>query len=345
MTADPARLRRRWRDERESAWLYAVVARAEPDAIRRDAFHQLAEASLAQARILAGDLGAEPAYRPSARARIVAALVGRLGPRHLRPVLAAMKVRGLQMYDGPVAPGTGHPMPSSVKEIGARHKRAGSGALRAAVFGVNDGLVSNASLILGVAGAGQTGGTVVLTGLAGLLAGAFSMAAGEYVSMRSQREMFEHQIAQERAELERYPEEEAEELALIYAARGVPIETAREVAHALIRNPEQALDTLAREELGLDPAELGSPWTAAGSSFAAFAGGALVPLAPFALGAAAPLPIAIALTGVALAAVGAVLSLFSGRRALWGGLRMLLIGGAAGGATYAIGQLVGVGIS
>jgi vacuolar iron transporter family protein len=335
-------LRRRWFDERQSAWLYGAVAAAEPDAGHRRCFEELGKASLAQAKILANDLGETPAFQPSARARVVAAMVKRIGPRHMRGVLSAMKIRGLQMYDGPVK---GHPMPASVKEIGARHKRGGSGALRAAVFGVNDGLVSNTSLILGMAGAGERGNIVLLTGLAGMLAGAFSMAAGEYISMRSQREMFEYQIAQERAELERYPEEEAEELAMIYAARGVPIETAREVAAALIKNPQQALDTLAREELGLDPDELGSPWGAAASSFAAFSAGAIVPLAPFALGAASPLPIAIGLAGVALATVGAVLSLFSGRRAIYGGARMLLIGGLAGAATFGIGQLIGVSVS
>jgi len=340
---DPETLRERWHEERASEWLYRAVAKAEPDPVRRKAFEQLGDAALEQAGIIAEGLPELPTFTPSVRSRVVAALVRRLGPRRMRGALAAMKIRGLSMYDGPVT--TGHLMPTSTEGLGARHKRGSGGALRAAVFGVNDGLVSNASLILGVAGAGETGKTVLLTGVAGLLAGAFSMAAGEYISMRSQREMFEYQIAQERDELERYPDEEAEELALIYAARGIPIETAREVARALIADPKQALDTLAREELGLDPDDLGSPWVAAGSSFAAFAAGALVPLAPFAVGATRALPIAIGLAAVALAGVGAVLSLFSGRRALFGGARMLLIGALAGGATYGIGQLIGVGIS
>ena len=141
-------------------------------------------------------------------------------------------------------------MADSVEEVGKRHRALGGGTLRAGVFGVNDGLVSNTCLVMGVAGAAVEPGVIVLTGVAGLLAGAFSMAAGEFISMLSQREMFEHQIAQERDELERYPEEEAEELALIYQARGIPLDEARDVAKKLIANPEKALDTLAREELG-----------------------------------------------------------------------------------------------
>jgi VIT1/CCC1 family predicted Fe2+/Mn2+ transporter len=340
--AAPAAIRERWRSEREAAWLYETVSAAEPDATLRRAFEQLGQAAMQQAGILAGDLGETPAFAPSARARVVAAIVRRIGPRRARPLLAAMKVRGVSMYDGPAQ---GHAMPTQAEGIGARHRRGSGGAVRAAVFGVNDGLVSNASLILGVAGAGADRPAVLLAGSAGMLAGAFSMAAGEYVSMRSQRELFEHQIAQERDELERYPEEEAEELALIYEARGVPLEQARALARALIANPAQALATLAREELGLNPDDLGSPWRAALYSFGAFTAGALVPLAPFALGAAAALPIAITLAGVALIAVGAVLSLFSGRSAVYGGARMLLIGALAGGATYGIGQLIGVGLS
>jgi vacuolar iron transporter family protein len=342
MTSAAAPVRERWRSERESAWLYETVAAAESDPVRRRAFEQLGQAALDQAGILAGDLGETPAYAPSVRARLVAAIVRRIGPRRARGLLAAMKVRGLSMYDGPAL--IGHPMPTTAVGIGARHRRGGGGALRAGVFGVNDGLVSNTSLILGVAGAGATPAVVVITGAAGMLAGAFSMAAGEYISMRSQRELFEYQIGQEREELERYPEEEAEELALIYEARGVPIETAREAAHALIKNPKTALDSLSREELGLNPDDLGSPWGAAAASFGAFAAGAMLPLAPFALGAGSALPIAIGLAAAALVAVGATLSLFSGRSAVYGGGRMLLIGAIAGAATYGIGRLVGVGL-
>jgi VIT1/CCC1 family predicted Fe2+/Mn2+ transporter len=196
-----------------------------------------------------------------------------------------------------------------------------------------------------VAGAAASSQTLLLTGVAGLLAGAFSMAAGEYISMRSQREMFEHQIGLEREELEQYPQEEAAELALIYAAKGIPLAEAKKLADTLIADPVRALDTLAREELGLNPDELGSPWGAALSSFVAFAIGAAVPLAPFLFTSGTPALLwSIALTVTALFGVGATLSLFTGRHALYGGLRMLLIGSAAGGATYLIGQWMGVNL-
>jgi VIT1/CCC1 family predicted Fe2+/Mn2+ transporter len=168
------------------------------------------------------------------------------------------------------------------------------------------------------------------------------MAAGEYISMLSQREMFEHQIAEERDELARYPQEEAEELALIYNARGVPLEEARALGQRLIADPATALDTLAREELGLNPDDLGSPWKAALWSFLAFSAGAILPLLPFLAGfGAEAVPIAAALAAAALFGVGAALSLFSGRNAFVGGLRMTLIGSLAGGATYLIGMLFG----
>lgn len=340
-----AHVEERWRSEKNSAWLYEVVAAAESDPAKTKLFRDLGVAAEKQAAILAGDLGgAPPLFRPSLRMRAIAALVRLVGPRAARPVLAAAKVRGISVYSAPAV--AGHTMPTSVAGIGGRHRGAGGGALRAGVFGVNDGLVSSACLIFGVAGAGAEPNIIVLTGVAGLLAGAFSMAAGEYLSMLSQREMFEHQIGEERDELERYPAEEAEELALIYAARGIPIEEARGIAKRLIANPKQALDTLAREELGLNPDDLGSPWGAAISSFAAFAVGAMLPLAPFLLGGGPlALPIAVGVTGAALFAVGAALSLFSGRNALFGGLRMLLIGALAGGATFGIGQLLGVGVA
>jgi VIT1/CCC1 family predicted Fe2+/Mn2+ transporter len=235
-----------------------------------------------------------------------------------------------------------HPMPTSTAEIGARHRGAGGGSLRAAVFGVNDGLVSNTSLVMGMAGAAVSNDVVFVTGIAGLLAGAFSMAAGEFISMKTQREMFEHQIAQEKEELSLYPEEEAEELALIYEARGLPIEDARLMARTLIADPKTALDALAREELGLNPDDLGSATGAALWSFLSFSAGAILPLLPFLVGLAAPVPVAAFIAGVALFGVGAAMSLFSGRNALLGGARMLAIGALAGAATFAIGSLFGV---
>jgi VIT1/CCC1 family predicted Fe2+/Mn2+ transporter len=337
-----------WRDEKQSVLLYRALAEAERGSPRQALFEDLARAAEKQAGIWAEEARrqgrAPPTFAPDLRTRIAAGLIRRIAPRRIRHVLAAMKVRGLSVYAGK-APG--HEMPVSVEEVGARHRGAGSGGnLRAAVFGVNDGLVSNASLILGVAGASGESGVILLSGVAGLLAGAFSMAAGEYVSVRSQRELFESQIALERDELGEYPEEEAAELALIYAARGLPKEDATRLADRIVADPARALDTLAREELGLNPDELGSPIGAAGFSFVSFAIGALVPLAPFlfAKGNVA-LSLAIGLASLALFAVGATLSLFTGRSAAWGGLRMLLIGGAAGAATFGIGRWLGVSLA
>jgi VIT1/CCC1 family predicted Fe2+/Mn2+ transporter len=238
-------------------------------------------------------------------------------------------------------------MPTSLSEVGARHRSSLGGNLRATVFGMNDGLLSNASLVLGVAGAGAGNSYVLMTGAAGLLAGALSMAAGEYVSVRTQREMYEYQIALEREEVAKYPEEEAEELALIYEARGVNIEQAREVSRSLLSRPEQALDVLAREELGLNPDDLGSPWRAAISSFVAFGFGALVPLVPFLvrLPASYVLTATITLTALALFGGGMVVSLFTGRDAFRGAIRMVLIGGGAGTVTYLVGKLLGSAVA
>ena len=332
----------RWRSEKTAAFLSSAVAAAEPDADKAALFKQMAAAAEEQAGILAQDLGQTPVFAPSLRARLIARLVGVFGPRAMRPILSATKVRGVSVYSGKAEP-EGHPMPTSVEAVGSRHRGLGGGTLRAAVFGVNDGLVSNTCLVMGVAGAAAAPDVILLTGVAGLLAGAFSMAAGEFISMLSQREMFEHQIAQEADELKRYPAEEAEELALIYSARGIPLEEARTTSKRLIANPEKALDTLAREELGLNPDDLGSPMGAALSSFVAFAIGATLPLIPFLFGFSAHgITIAATISGIALFGVGAVLSLFSGKSALWGGLRMLLIGAAAAAATYGIGSLFNV---
>lgn len=334
-----------WKEEKRSAWLYRIVSDAEAGTPRQVLFLELAQAADSQAELWAEELrkAGRPVpggFRPDRRARVVAWLVGRLGVAPLRGMLAAMKVRGMSLYNAPLP----HGMPTRADRIDAgRHRMPGGGGLRAAVFGVNDGLVSNASLILGVAGAGAEPGVVVLSGVAGLLAGAFSMAAGEYVSVRAQREFYEYQIALEREELDQYPQEEAAELALIYEAKGIAKEEARRVADALIRDPDKALDTLAREELGLNPAELGSPQLAATASFLAFAVGALLPLAPYFLfsGHIALLGTAV-VTAICLFGVGATLSLFTGKRAFHGGLRMLLIGGAAGAGTWLIGRGLGI---
>jgi VIT1/CCC1 family predicted Fe2+/Mn2+ transporter len=221
-----------------------------------------------------------------------------------------------------------------------------STSLRAAIFGVNDGLVSNLSLVMGVAGAEPGNNFVLLAGIAGLLAGAFSMAAGEFVSISSQREMFERQIALERDELDDNPQEEERELALIYRAKGLPAAEASRLASALMRDREVALDTLSREELGLDPSELGSPWGAAASSFASFAVGAAIPVVPYLfLAGFAAFLVSVVLSAIALFAVGAGVSLVTGRGLLFSGVRMVLIGGAAAAVTYLVGRLIGVTVA
>jgi VIT1/CCC1 family predicted Fe2+/Mn2+ transporter len=335
-----------WFHERESAWLYRRLAEVEPDRRKKELFISLATAAERQAERWEHSGVTARAFSPTLRAHIVGWLLRTLGPKPLKPALAALKLRGLSIYDDthPLGRLPGHPMPTSVEQIGLSHKRMSGGNLRAAVFGVNDGLVSNTSLIMGVAGAGADHTFLLTSGVAGLLAGALSMAAGEYVSVRSQREMYEYQIGLERDELAEYPEEEAEELALIYSARGMPLEQAREMGRQLLKNPEHALATLAREELGLNPDDLGSPWGAAMFSFVSFAAGALLPLLPFIFGAANThaLPLAALISALALLIVGMAISLFTGRSAWRSGARMVLIGAGAALTTWVIGRLLGV---
>lgn len=225
-----------------------------------------------------------------------------------------------------------------------RHRDVSGGGARAAVFGISDGLVSNVSLVLGIAAAHPAAGVVRLAGLAGLLGGAFSMAAGEYVSMRAQRELFEREIEIERAEICRFPEGEHRELVAIYESRGISGDLARQLATTMMADPDLAVETHAREELGIDPGTLGSPIQAGLASFVTFAVGALVPLLPFlfASGTAAVLA-AVVVTGVAALAVGGALSIFTGRPWWWSAPRQLLICSVAGAATYAIGTAVGIG--
>ncbi|HXJ62248.1 MAG TPA: VIT1/CCC1 transporter family protein [Actinomycetota bacterium] len=237
------------------------------------------------------------------------------------------------------------PHPGPVPADGPTNVAGGrSGALRAAIFGVNDGLVSNLSLIMGFTGAAVDNSIVVIAGVAGLLAGAFSMAAGEYISMRSQREVFERLIHLEAHELATEPEEEREELIEIYRKKGVPEDVAEQLVDVLHRDPDLALETHAREELGLDPEQgLGSPWAAAGSSMLTFMFGAFVPLVPFLIG-SGPTAVAwaIGLSGVTLFAVGAGLSRITGKNLWWSGARMLLVGGVAAGITYSVGKALHV---
>ena len=253
--------------------------------------------------------------------------------------LLASTVRRLRGRQWRVVP---HPGPI----VGEQRGGGRSGALRAAIFGVNDGLVSNLSLIFGVAGAGADNQVVILAGVAGLLAGAFSMASGEYVSVRVQREVFERLIHLEAHEIGSDPEAERLELAELYVRKGLPRDLAERLATELMKDPEVALDTHAREELGLDPKEgLGSPFAAAGSSFVMFAAGAFVPLLPFLVtsGTAALVASAI-LSAIALFGVGAAMSVLTGRGAIVSGLRMLSIGAAAASVTYLVGTLLEVSV-
>ncbi len=358
---DPRVVRQRldsWREEKNSAYLYGIMVSRESGR-NRELFDSLGKAAQKQAGLWAEDLikgGVPmPAFSPSARARFVGLLLRAVHPRHMLPILAAMKVRGLGVYRGAAAPipelgeeTGGEPVPLlSTPTEQARHRAGrGGGALRAAVFGINDGLVSNASLILGMAGAQSDPEVIVVAGVAGLLAGGFSMGAGEYVSVRTQREVYEQQIALEWEEIQEMPEEEIAELTEIYVAKGMPREQAAGFARRIIANPVQGLQTLAREELGLDPEMLGSPWGAAAASFFSFAAGAIVPLLPFLLFAGAgALPAALGLSLGALMLVGAAMSLFTGRSAVYSALRMALIGGVAAALTWTIGRIFDVAVS
>ncbi|MFD7159655.1 VIT1/CCC1 transporter family protein [Kribbella sp. NPDC059898] len=229
-------------------------------------------------------------------------------------------------------------------EIHHSHRDVTGGWLRPATFGVMDGLVSNFALVAGVVGGGATGKVVLMTGLAGLVAGACSMASGEFTSVSSQTELMRAEIAVEKRELEIHPAEEERELALMYEAKGLRPELAAEVARELTSNPEVALDVHVREELGVDPNDLPSPWVAAGSSFAAFAIGALIPLIPFVFGVGSILP-ALLLSALGLVVTGGIVGKITARPFWYGGGRQLLLGGLSAAVTFAIGLAVGTGLS
>jgi VIT1/CCC1 family predicted Fe2+/Mn2+ transporter/rubrerythrin len=367
--------------ERDAIYLYDRLAAIEKDPQRRAAFESIAaserrHAAIWEAKLTSLGEQVPPAARPSWRVRQIAVLARLFGTRAVSDAVKALEGYEESVYGAHSDVAEVHEIASdeakhaeiwkgldqtargkgasahraAVVETQARepwHRSGGGGTLRAAIFGVSDGLVSNAALVLGIAGAtsGGDGSFVVLAGVAGLLAGAFSMAAGEYVSMRSQTEVLERQIELERAELEAMPEEEEKEIAAIYRGRGFAEAEAAAIAKQLMADPKIALETLVREELGLDPEELGSPWGASIGSFLAFAIGAFVPLLPFILltGGTA-LAVSIGLTSLALFAVGASVSLLTGRSALYSGARQLLIGIGAAGITYLIGSLIGVNV-
>jgi len=354
-------------DEIDGIAIYHLLAGAEQDPERRSIFEQLAAVEGRHADVWRRKLreaGVAPReHGPSLRVRLVGLLARRFGVRAVLAIVRGMEAGAYSMY---MAQGeTARTIAPDEREHGralARmrrdaepaaviaaqetwHRTGGGGTLRASVFGVSDGLVSNTALIMGFAGAQTEGKFVLLAGVAGLLAGAFSMAAGEYVSMRAQRELFERQIELEKGELEASPDEERRELVLIYQAKGLPKADAETMAARIMEDPEVALETLVREELGLDPSQLGSPWGAAIGSFLAFAIGALVPVVPFLFGANASTPFVVAsaaVSGLALFGVGASLSLFTGRSAVISGGRQLALGAIAAALTFVIGRIIGV---
>src|SRR5215470_9158707 len=351
--------------EQDGIALYRALANAEKDPARAEIFEKLAKAeerhATRWARLLKSNGETVPLYSTSWRVLILGWLSRRFGTQHVLPVVSGLESRDQDVYRGQVeAAGLpaeershmrtlramqnkGEDRPESIVELEGWHRTGYGGSLRAVVFGANDGLVSNFSLVMGIAGATAEPRFVLLAGIAGLLAGASSMAAGEFVSVQSQRELYEQQIAIEREELEMSPEEEFEELSLIYQAKGIPKGQAEELAQKILSNPETAIDTLAREELGLDPSALGSPWLAAGSSFVAFAVGAAIPVIPYFIATGSSAFIASAVVcAISLFVIGGLISLFTGRNFFFSGFRMLGIGAIAAGATFLIGKLLGV---
>ncbi len=356
-----------WRGELDAVELYKVLARYERSEERSQILLEMATDEERHAEVMARrleEIGVPlPEYRVSFRIRVLGFLARVFGTRTVLPIVANIEAEDVTLYlepeQDPVVQDlaaderrhyralgslSGRPEAASIARHERWHPKDSGGALRAAIFGVSDGLVSNLALVMGFAGAQADAEFVMLAGVAGLLAGACSMAAGEYVSMRAQRELFERQIALEETELQLMPEEEEAELALIYRAKGVPAAEAKRLASRIMENPEVALDTLAREELGLDPEQLGSPWGAAISSFLAFTVGAIIPVLAYFTGAGlAQFVVSAAMSGVALFAVGAGVSLFTGRSGLYSGGRQLVIGAAAAAVTFGIGSAIGVG--
>jgi VIT1/CCC1 family predicted Fe2+/Mn2+ transporter len=356
------RLREMYADEINGGALFRGLAEyAEPQ--RRDVFMTLAAAEERHAAHWEGllrEAGVEPrAPRLPFRVRALVFLARHLGTEAVLPLMLRTEAAEADRYqaDAEATDVMVHQERAAGRTIAAmqgiseggriarsegRHRGEVGGVLRAVVFGVNDGLVSNFSLVMGVAGGTSNNSIVILAGIAGLVAGAFSMASGEWISIRSQRELYENELRIEQEELRAFPEEERDELEMIYRAKGLSHDAARTLVDTLMNRNDVALDTLAREELGLDPATLQSPWVAAGSSFLAFALGASLPVIPFLFGSgAAPTIVAAVLSIVALFGVGAATSIFTGRHAGRAGLRMALMGAVVAAVTFGIGTLVG----
>jgi len=355
------------RDERDAEAIYLALARAQTDPGRSALLERIAaderrhaahwEAQLREAGVDPGDV------RPGNRARILCRLAGDFGDTVVLPIMRDRERHATESYlDATstfaedearharelatlVGDARGEPIGTALARL-QRGRAAGGNALRAAVLGVNDGLVSNASLVMGVAGAGVASSDILITGVAGLIAGACSMAMGEWVSVQSSRELSERELSIERHHIEAEPEEERAELALVYEQKGLGPGEARAVAGALMADAQTALDTHAREELGIDPGELGgSPWVAAGASFALFVLGAIVPVLPFVfLSGTTAVAVALGLSALGLFAIGAAITLLTGRSPLLSGLRQLTFGAAAFAVTYGIGALFGTAV-
>ncbi len=368
--ADIARYRANLQGEIDGAAIYGAMAAAEKDPALRELYARLAAVETRHGEVwreLLEAAGVATArFTPSWRARVLMWIARRFGAAVVVPTLAELETTDQLMYDD--QPEATAAMPAdersharllrelahgsgleggTVARIEGRHRMSGGNALRAAVLGANDGLVSNLSLTMGVAGAAGGGTAVLVAGLAGLLAGALSMAIGEWLSVQSARELYAHQIAVEREELAAIPEEEEEELALIYEAKGLSVEQARETAHSIVAGDAgRALDTLAREELGIDPHALGgSAWIAATTSFCLFALGASVPILPFLVASGLPAVIAsVVVSAMALMAVGAAITVVTGASAFRSGARQVVLGLLAAAITFGLGSLVGAAV-
>lgn len=354
-------------DERNSAYTYKSLAEMQEDSRLAEVYNRMAKVEIKHAEKweqLLQDAGITLAeFKPEWRTRFLIWLARKLGPELILPSLQAREKSGVTAYSRQgMARGmamqeqshglilteiaksaTGGMEGSSLAALEGRHRSAGGNALRAAVLGANDGLVSNLSLVMGVAGASENNKAIMIAGLAGLLAGAFSMALGEWLSVQSSRELYAHQIKIESEEIDQAPEEEAEELALIYEARGLPLDQSQAMAAQILVNRDSAIDVMAREELGVDPKELGgSAWTAAITSFILFAIGAVIPVFPFIFwtGTTAII-ISVALSTIGLFVLGTAITLFTGRSMFYSGMRMVVFGLLAAAITFGIGKLIG----
>ncbi len=358
--------------EVDGAALYSALADSEPQKQLAEVYRRLAASEEKHARVWEKKLeeaGAKiPPRKPSWRARTMRFLAKRFGSSFVLPTVTSHEKADSRAYDGQpeaeagelsgdeksharmlslVAGGKGGVAGGIIAQVEGRHRAGGGNALRAAVLGANDGLVSILSLVMGVAGASLPSHDVLIAGIAGLLAGAGSMALGEWLSVQSSRELYEHQIKIEAEEIEHAPEEEQEELALIYQSKGLPEARAREMAAHMMTDRDSILDTLSREELGIDPEELGgSAYEAAVTSFFLFALGAIFPILPFVfLSGLTAVFVSLGVSAIGLFLVGAAITLMTGKSVWYSGLRQVIIGLAAAGLVYGVGKLIGVSVA